>query len=72
LGSITVMGSAAIATFLGQFLAGALSPWEPLPWLLAPALLSTAMLQLRHLDKAMQAHPASAVTRMARMSLKRG
>jgi uncharacterized membrane protein len=60
LGSITVMGSAAIATFLGQFLAGTLSPWEPLPWLLAPALLSTAVLQLRHLDKAMQAHPASA------------
>lgn len=60
LGSITVLCSAAEASFTGLLLSGQYDILlEPLPYLLLPPLVLSAVLQLRHLNKAMAAHNAN-------------
>ena len=57
LGSITVLCSAAISNFIDNFFNGdAAVLLSPVPYLIIPILFSTGVLQLRHLDKALECH----------------
>ena len=57
LGSITVLCSAAISNFIDNFFNGdAAVLLSPVPYLIIPILFSTGVLQLRHLDKALEYH----------------
>lgn len=62
LGAITVLCSAAISSFIDHFFQGDTEVCsDPIPYLILPVLVSTAVLQLKYLNRAMRHFDASQV-----------
>ena len=62
LGAITVLCSAAISSFIDHFFQGDSQVFaDPIPYLILPVLVSTAVLQLKYLNQAMAHFDASQV-----------